>query len=170
MVLSFFKKQFGRHKSFLWGHWYPCFGLLVMSPLGFKARVGSLIPNWWRFICYMLPKIHFWWDTCQPLDTKHGSRAVPFHIPANRHWCSYLISCGRAELIQFRDVKQHIYKSLFIIAQTIFKSTFQNLIVTWNWKQIGTWNLVHRTSLGLAPPFEVLDQLLVQMQVQRRQE
>ena len=24
---------------FLWGHLYPCFGLLVMSALGFKARV-----------------------------------------------------------------------------------------------------------------------------------
>ena len=30
-------------KSFLWGHWYPCCGLLVISPLGFKSRVGSLI-------------------------------------------------------------------------------------------------------------------------------
>ena len=28
----------------LWGHWYPCFGLLVTtSPLGFKARVGSTL-------------------------------------------------------------------------------------------------------------------------------
>ena len=30
------------NKSFLWGHWYPCFGLLVMSTLGFKARVSGL--------------------------------------------------------------------------------------------------------------------------------
>ena len=29
--------------SFFWGHWYPCFGFLVTSPLGFKARVGYLI-------------------------------------------------------------------------------------------------------------------------------
>ena len=29
--------------SFFWGHWYPCFGFLVMSPLGFKARVGSAL-------------------------------------------------------------------------------------------------------------------------------
>ena len=28
--------------SFLWGHWHPCFGLLVTSALGFKARVDSL--------------------------------------------------------------------------------------------------------------------------------
>ena len=27
------------HKSFLWGHWYPCFGFLVTSALGFKARM-----------------------------------------------------------------------------------------------------------------------------------
>ena len=25
------------------GHWYPCFWFLVMSPLGFKARMGCLI-------------------------------------------------------------------------------------------------------------------------------
>ena len=27
----------------IWGHWYPCFGFLVTSPLGFKARV--VLPN-----------------------------------------------------------------------------------------------------------------------------
>ena len=25
------------------GHWYPCFGFPVTSPLGFKARVGSAL-------------------------------------------------------------------------------------------------------------------------------
>ena len=29
--------------SFLGGHWYPCFEFLVMSPIGFKARVGSAL-------------------------------------------------------------------------------------------------------------------------------
>ena len=46
--LGFFINIFGGHKSFLWGHWYPCIGFLVMSPLGFKARVGSLICTSWR--------------------------------------------------------------------------------------------------------------------------
>ena len=41
---------FGGHMSFLWGHWYPCFGLLVMSALGFKARVESLA----RFLAFLL--------------------------------------------------------------------------------------------------------------------
>ena len=29
----------------------PCCGLLVTSPLGFKARVGSLIQTWQRGVC-----------------------------------------------------------------------------------------------------------------------
>ena len=29
----FLKYKIGGHKSFLWGQWYPCFGLLVRSPL-----------------------------------------------------------------------------------------------------------------------------------------
>ena len=35
----FLKKIFGGHKSFSWGYWYPCFGLLVTFALGFKTRV-----------------------------------------------------------------------------------------------------------------------------------
>ena len=36
------KGFFVGHESFLWGHWYPCFGLLLTSALGFKAMVDSL--------------------------------------------------------------------------------------------------------------------------------
>ena len=43
--------NFGGHKSFLWGHWYPCFWLLVTF-LGFKAWVSILICTWWRRACY----------------------------------------------------------------------------------------------------------------------
>ena len=39
----FFFKVFGRHMSFFGAHWYPCFGFLVTSPLGFKAREGSAL-------------------------------------------------------------------------------------------------------------------------------
>ena len=83
--LLFFFKIFGGHEYFLWGHWYPCFGLLVMSPLGFKARVGSLIWAWWRHMCYMFPEIHLWW---QHLLTSWQPAWQPshlFHIP-ERHW------------------------------------------------------------------------------------
>ena len=34
-----FLKIIGGHKSFSLGHWYSCFGLLLKSVLGFKARV-----------------------------------------------------------------------------------------------------------------------------------
>ena len=39
----FFKKFLADTRVLFGGHWYPCFGFLVTSPLGFKARVGCLI-------------------------------------------------------------------------------------------------------------------------------
>ena len=75
--------------SFFWGHWYPCFGFLVMSPLGFKARVGSalfaffaeanvmyipqdsplvlhLLTSWWPARSRSLPHMHVQrWDLAQ---------------------------------------------------------------------------------------------------------
>ena len=42
---NFFLKYFCQtHSNVLfYCHWYPSFGFLVMSPLGFKARVGSAL-------------------------------------------------------------------------------------------------------------------------------
>ena len=37
---------FGGHLSFLWGHWYPWFGLLVTSALCFKARDSESLYPW----------------------------------------------------------------------------------------------------------------------------
>ena len=66
--LTFFlKKIFVGTHILSWGHLYPCFGLLVMSPLGFKARVGSLIHTWQRCTWCRLPEIHLWCNICQPL-------------------------------------------------------------------------------------------------------
>ena len=48
--LSCLKKNFEGHESFSWGHWYPCFGLLVTSALCFFASSD--------------PQIHLWCDTC----------------------------------------------------------------------------------------------------------
>ena len=31
-----------------WGYWFPSFRFLVMSPLGFKARVNSALLALWR--------------------------------------------------------------------------------------------------------------------------
>ena len=55
--------------------WGPFFGLQLMSPLGFKARVGSFIHTWWRF-----HEIRLWCDTCWPLGSKHDSWAILFHV------------------------------------------------------------------------------------------
>ena len=42
-LLFFKKKIFEGQKPFLWGHWYPCFGLLVTSPLGFSKPEWSAL-------------------------------------------------------------------------------------------------------------------------------
>ena len=78
---TFLKKIFGGHKSFLWGHWYPCFGPVVMSTLGFKARGDPLL------VCFLtcvqwIPQIHLWCDTCWPLYSQHGSQSHSLHAVA----------------------------------------------------------------------------------------
>ena len=74
----FFLKIFGGHKSFSWGHWYLYFGLLAMSPLGFKARVD---PSLVCFVACMqwIPDIHLWCDTCWLYRGQHGSWAFSIH-------------------------------------------------------------------------------------------
>ena len=71
--------NFEGHKSFLWGHWYPCFGLLVTSALGFTDT--SVLAFWWclpwvskpgwisSLACFLtctqqIPQIHLWCNTC----------------------------------------------------------------------------------------------------------
>ena len=49
--LFFLKKFLADTHVFFWGHWYPCFGFLVTSPLGFKARVGSALFAFCRSEC-----------------------------------------------------------------------------------------------------------------------
>ena len=78
MLNLFFKasfKNFVGHESFLWDHWFPCFGLLVTSPLGFKAKEGSLIHTWQRNTWYISLEIHLWCDTCRPLSRQHSNQA-----------------------------------------------------------------------------------------------
>ena len=66
------KKQLEDINLFLWGHWYPCFGLLMMSALGFKARVD---PSDSPLVC----------DTCWRLGSQHGGRAI-----FNSHACMHM--------------------------------------------------------------------------------
>ena len=55
-------------------------GLMVKSPLGFKAREQLKLRLVEAHALHM-PKTHPWCDTCQPLD----HRANLFHIPATMH-------------------------------------------------------------------------------------
>ena len=61
----FFFFFFEGHESFLWGHSYPCFGLLVTSSLGYKARVDPSLASFLT-CAQQIPQIHLWCDTCRP--------------------------------------------------------------------------------------------------------
>ena len=73
-----FKKILENTGPFLWGHWYPCFGLLVTSALGFQAIVD---PSLACFLACMqwMTQIHLWCDTCQSLDGQQGSCSCSLH-------------------------------------------------------------------------------------------
>ena len=70
---------------FLWGHLNPCFGLLVMSPLGFKARV-DLLSCVLRCLCIT--------DSPDSLLVQHlltswppaWQRSCFIHILTYKHW------------------------------------------------------------------------------------
>ena len=58
---SDFLKIFGGHKSFSWGHWYPCFWTSGDVYPGFQIQGGSLFCMLSR-LCDL--QIHLWCDTC----------------------------------------------------------------------------------------------------------
>ena len=70
-----------------WEDMGPFYGpFLVTSPLGFKARVGSIICTWQMHTCNTFHEIDLWCDTCQALGGQHANQGDLFHIPVSRHW------------------------------------------------------------------------------------
>ena len=110
----------------------PLFGLRVMFPLGFKARVGSLICTWWRCTCYTsgatpadllvfsmaaqggqpylhlveVYVLHLWCNTCWPFDVQHGSSgwAALFALGGDVHVTSLVLT--PADLLVFSMAAQ----------------------------------------------------------------
>ena len=78
--VSFFfcTKIFAGRESFSWGHWYPCFGLLMTSPLGFKARVDLSLACFVACVSW-IPEIHLWCNTCLLYRGQHGGRSHSLH-------------------------------------------------------------------------------------------
>ena len=56
----------------------PVLDFWWMFPLGFNARVDSIIFTWWRCMYYTFPQIHLLCDTCQPLGNQHSCQADVF--------------------------------------------------------------------------------------------
>ena len=103
---TFFLKIFVGHMSIFWAHWYPCFGLLVKSPLGFKAidsgsgfplfrtdKIPWLFPDFsslfkipWLFPDWKMPS-HVGaalFELCGGVRDIRGSRTL--YTPLNSEW------------------------------------------------------------------------------------
>ena len=89
---QFFKNFSCPFLSFLWGHWYPCFTLLVTSALGFKARVD---PSLVCFLAQRIPQIHLWCHTCQLYSGQHSSQPCFLH------------ACSRGRMPEFDRETSH---------------------------------------------------------------
>ena len=76
--------MFGVHQSFLWGNLCPCIGLLVTSPLGFKARVDTFACMLCCLCAMESSDSHLVWH----LLTSWQPAWQPSHPPilANNHW------------------------------------------------------------------------------------
>ena len=125
----FLKKKIGGHKSFLWSHQHPCF-LLVMSALGFKARLDPFAYSFTGVILTLTfgaiaaDCIESKWQPS--LFDPHTCRCV------NKHWWrfgawTHDCLCGEHSAVQFghSDSAFHVFR------------LDRNLCTIWN-----TWLLV----------------------------
>ena len=55
-----------------------------MSPLGFKARLGSHIRTLWKCMWYTFPEIHLWCDTSAGVYSHHSSQLLSPHACFSR--------------------------------------------------------------------------------------
>ena len=145
---SFFKKIFGGHKSLLWGHWYPYFGLLVTSPLGFKARVGSAL---FELSGGIRVTLHIPWDS--PLVRHLPTSWRPawqlsclFHIPA-RHWWDSKLGAIMSPLMVWDQAdttdwaipaRLHVWK-FFLDRSPLRKEPVYSRIIVSSVQQIHYW-------------------------------
>ena len=97
---------------FLYDHWYPCFGLLVMSVLGFKARVDPLLVCFLTWMPWIL-QIHLWCNTCRRLGSQDGS------------WSCSLHACSRGRMLGFNQDTSHTASGRAI------HSAMTSLLISW---------------------------------------
>ena len=115
----------------MWGHWYHCFGFLVMSALGFKARVDpSLACVQW------IPQIHL---SATPVDLLMASMAAD-HVPY-----MYIAEVGCQVLNRTPPAqKQMCYPFGNPDQCNVLK---QPPVISWHWSIFGVTNLPYPWAL-----------------------
>ena len=107
-----FLKVFGGHMSFFWGHWYPCFGFLVTSPLGIFVEANVMhisqdpplvlhVPTSWQPArSWSLPHMHVQrWDLAWiPTGNHQDRRRTRYHC----FWKNFIVFMGERYIIWTR--------------------------------------------------------------------
>ena len=108
----FFKINFEGHKSFLWDHWCPCFGPLVISALGFKARVDPFL-----LTCVILRFTY----CATPADCVEVSMAVKLF------WSTYLQIMGPQALVGVQTHDHTCHSTTFSTIRSLRLGLWDNL-------------------------------------------
>ena len=132
LLLSFFLKFFGRHMSFSWGHWYPCFGLLVTSALGSQAKVDPF------FACFLACVILRFSSGATPGDWSAFSFLYYMNIKMTHLECFHFFAEKTSQFHRhFRNqcasvyrFKLHISSVVFVRLKFLKQKTHETIFIT----------------------------------------
>ena len=146
---QFFKIIFGGHKFFWWGHWYPYFELLVTSPLGFKARVGSLETNLgyiYDTLNSITVTLFVFLYSVSDFDLPSQVGKGRFHSPI-----SYTPNRSKSNKIIFRNTYERcssIYLTCFIVTCIVWRKEDSSMGQVWRSSTPGYKKPVYWSDLG----------------------
>ena len=123
---------------FLWGHRYPCHGLLVTSDLGFKARLDPITSMSIAYMQWIL-QTYLWCDTCWRLGGQDGGKTILIRILGHLH-TTFL---SRKNTHNLREKINWQESGFFYIEIYPWKiNCYQQHLVTVVKKSLGVWFLM----------------------------
>ena len=145
-------------------HWYPCFGLLVKSPLGFKARVVALFVLGGRvhvpdssLVQHLLTSWQLAWlpswsllHTCEGIDGTWSGDLWLHDQTVNQSWAYAEMKGFNAEWIGLckQKIKSQSWQSVQSSCKTSSSLSLYSAMVRWKSKTV---QLIHTVLCGLSP-------------------
>ena len=162
----FFKRTFWWTSIFLWGQWYPCFGLLVTSALGFKVRLdphcsSALASSDSPQVRLESCRCHLasaskgvvklaWFNTKKPESFTYESKSIHCLTRPNSVFGPLGPSCVLHNYKSYALYSQHTKFALLKSQILIFKSV-QFFVIIWHQRK----EFFHRLIVGLKLMFRL---------------